>query len=111
MLGSRLLYFHLALTSICFRSVPRYFLKSEYGVSRDCPYSESLWAGRSWGAEECDVTGVKLLSTSKYPQRAERINAFLAKGVRSHLCPGSALEVLWAREEAWGREEPCWQLV
>lgn len=37
-------------SGICFRSVLRYFLKSECGVSRDCAHSESLWAGRSWGA-------------------------------------------------------------
>lgn len=79
LLGSRLLYFHLALTGICFRSVLRYFLKSEYGVGRDCAYNKSLWAGRSWsdrnllGGQECDVTGMKLLSMSKYPQRGERI--------------------------------------
>lgn len=53
LLGSRLLYFHLALTGVCFRSVLRYFLKSEYGVGRDCAYNKSLLAGRSWGVGIC----------------------------------------------------------
>lgn len=71
LLGSRLLYFHLALAGICFRSVLRYFLKYEYDLGKDCVYSEGLRAGRSWGAGECDMSGMKLLSMSKYPQRGE----------------------------------------
>lgn len=54
--GNRLLCFHLALAGICFRSVLRYFLKAEYGLGRDCVYSESLRAGRSRGARECDMS-------------------------------------------------------
>ena len=33
----------------------------ECGIGRDCVYSESLWAGRIWGAGECDVPGMQSL--------------------------------------------------
>lgn len=49
LLGRKLLHVPLALTDICFRSVLRYFLKSERAVGRDCAYSESFWAGRGCG--------------------------------------------------------------
>lgn len=81
-------------SGICFRSVLRYFLKSECGVGRDCTQGKPLGRRELGGWE---ITGLKLLGMSTYPQRGERTIKSLPcqeSEISSvpRLCPGGLVQ-------------------